>query len=328
MDLEKYKAQVGRFIKKTRKSKKMSQMKLITDERGFQIVSEKTLIEIEKGRKTPRPDTLDLLLSRLGKSMLDILADFEDDDLLHFENRVQEIRSLLNAKKYEQANSCYKQLESEDWYDRGNPKISQALLYLKAIIYGDLHRDPDLSLDTLLQSLEQTRPLALRSIAGQSPLDETYIRATVFSKREYLILVNISVCYADKNELEAAIRICNLIIASITSGSVEIDMREYILNHAYFIFAVTLLELGRYNESLEASNQGIELCEKNQTVQNLGCLYFHKGLALYCLGYIVAAFSCFTQSQMVYKVLHQDENVKFNKSYAKEVFGIEIYGKL
>ena len=43
MDIEKYKVEIGAYIKRTRKSKKMSQRELITDDDGFQIVSEKTL---------------------------------------------------------------------------------------------------------------------------------------------------------------------------------------------------------------------------------------------------------------------------------------------
>lgn len=323
MDIEKYKSQVGTFIKQTRQAQKMSQKELITDENGNQIVSEKTLIEIEKGRKAPRPDTLNLLLRKLSKSMLDILVEFENNDHLLFENRFQEIRSLIEGHKYEQAELCYKQLEAENWYDQKNPKIIQALLHLKAVIYADLYRETDLALDLCYESLMQTQPLAFKSETVPFQLDEEYIKATVLSKREYIILINIGVSYADKNELEAAIRICNNVIVSITGRPVEIEMRDFILNYVYFLLSDCLLGLERYHESLTVINQGIELCEKNQTVMNLGYLYFNKGIVLHFLGEPEAACMCFEQSQIIYKALNQQEFIDINKNYAKETYGIE-----
>jgi len=324
MDLEKYKAQVGNFIKETRQAQKMSQKQLITDENGHQIISEKTLIEIEKGRKVPRPDTLSLLLSKLGKSILDVLVLFEGNEQLHFENRVWEIRSLLRENTLDKANLYYEQLEAEDWYDRKNPKVIQALLYLKGALYHELYREPDLALEALGKGLEQTRPLIFRSRAGSLKLDEAYIEATSLTKMEYLLLLNIGILYADTDELEDAVRICRIIITSITGGLVELEMRDYILSHVYYILSDSLLGLKRYQESLTISNQGIELFEKVQTAKHLGWLYFNKGIALYCLCDEATALSCFKQSQMMFEALGQQEYIDLSKNYAKENFGIEI----
>jgi len=324
MDLEKYKAQVGKFIKETRKAQNMSQKKLITDKNGHQIISEKTLIEIEKGRKAARLDTLHLLLEKLGKSMLDVLVLFEDNNQLRFENRVWEIRSLIREDKLDKANLYYEQLESEDWYDRGNPKIIQSLLYLKAVIYGDLYEEPDLSLELLQKSLKQTRPLIFCAEAGTAQLDKAYIEATVMTEKEYLLLLNIGIYHSDMQDLEVSVRICNMIITSINSELVEADMRDSVLTNVYYILSDSLLGLKRYNESLTVSNQGIKLCEKIQTTRNLGWLYFTKGAALHCIGDAAAALSCFNQSQMIFNALDQQEHIDDGKKYAKENLGIEI----
>ena len=320
MDLEKYKVEVGRFIKETRQSQKISQKRLITDENGHQIISEKTLIEIEKGRKTPRPDTLNLLLQKLNKDMLDVLFLFEDNNRLRFENRVCEIRSLINEEKCEQANLYYKQLEAEDWYDRKNPKISQALLYLKGCIYGDLYKEADLSLELFQKSLKQTRPLIFHPETGQIQLDDS----TALTKIEYILLINIGIHYGDKDEMENAVRIFNIIIASVTSDAVDIEMRDSILNQVYFLLSDGLLNLERYHDALAIINQGIALCEKTQIAQNLGYLHYNKGITLYCLGDVVAAFVCFEQSKMVFKALNQQEHIDICKNYAKMDLGIDI----
>jgi transcriptional regulator with XRE-family HTH domain len=324
MDIEKYKAQVGAYIKKTRKAKKMSQRELITDDDGFQIVSEKTLIEIEKGRKAARPDTLNLLLRKLDKSMVDVLAEFENDGILRFENRAWEIHSLMLGGKNEQANSEYEQLDSENWYNRDDPKTAGMLLSLKAGILGDVSNEIDLALEAIQNHLLKTHPALFKSETTLMQLDEQYIEKTTLKKSEYLKLVNISILYADKDELETTVNLLSSIIISITDGLLEASFKASVLCQIYYILSYALLESGSYEDSLVAITHGIELCEQTQNAQNLGWLHFNKGIALTMLGNKESAKDCFSRAHTIFAAFMQDEYIEDSTNYAKEEFGIEL----
>jgi len=324
MDIEKYKAQIGAYIKRTRKARKMSQRELITDDEGFQIVSEKTLIEIEKGRKAARTDTLSLLLRRLDKSMLDILAELENDDVLRFENRAWEIYSLMLAGKNEQANSEYEQLEAEYRYNQDDPKTAGMLLSLKVSILGDLSNEPDLALEAMQNYLLKTHPSLFNSGIIPMQLDEQYIEKTTLTKAEYLKLVNISVFYIDKDELEVAVSLLNSIIASITNGLLEAGFKASMLCQIYYIFSYALLEAGRHEDSLAAITRGIEFCEQTQNAQNLGWLHFNKGIALYMLSNKEDADDCFSRAHTIFAAFMQNEYIEDSLNYAREEFGIEL----
>ena len=328
MNLEKYKTQVGNFIRESRHNLGISQRKLITDEQGDTIISEKTLIEIEKGRKAPRPDTLSILLRRLGKTMADVLVLFDDDieemKREEFEARVSEISKLIDASKLAEAHASYKTLVAENWYNHEDAKVKQDLLFLKGALFFDLFDEPELGLAVLERSLKQTRPLIVQSDSGRFGLNSSYIESHALTETEYLLIINIIIHYFDTDEMLMVKDMCQTIIYSLNHNQVERHLRDDIMNHTYSLLSECLLLLGDFEGAMEIANQGIGLCVSNQSYKNLGIHHYNKGAAIYKNGDTKAAFACFHKAVAICEALDLNDQLATIIENAREDFSLTI----
>ena len=76
MELHRYRKEIGALVRKFREEAGLTLQELINKEReDYALVSENTLLDLEKGKKIPKQEILDAILNALGITMQDLLLE-------------------------------------------------------------------------------------------------------------------------------------------------------------------------------------------------------------------------------------------------------------
>ena len=279
MDLEKYKEEIGEFVRKARKEKGIS-LQQFTER--YNIVAENTLIDLEKGRKVPKQEILDLVLNAIDKDMQDVWDEVGKDIQICLNDDLSKIDTLVLAYKYKEAKIIYDKLIKDKYYDSDNPRNKQSMAYYEGVFVSKIDKKPAQALKILKEGLSRRRP-GLFCLIGKNgkklnidKINYDNLKVTGLSYIDYRMLSSIANIQFELGFYEDSIELSYSIVSSLNTEQVDMFLRHRLLDLIYFNFSTHLMDVKRYEEALEICNLGIALSKKIKVTRFLADLYSNK----------------------------------------------------
>ncbi|QSX24195.1 helix-turn-helix domain-containing protein [Priestia megaterium] len=285
---------VGRLIKELRKKAGMTQKELAKD-----ICTQAQISNIEKGEQYPSSIVLYDICRKLDVDM-NYIFNLKNDMQTSYVGSIKEIiRKHIRNRDYDSVS--YVISREKDNYLFKDIENQQFLLWHEGICDYYVLKDKDKAISKLNDSLNLT-------IEPSKHCNE----------RESEILNSIAIIYSEEREFEKAIIYyekalkCNLLSSNLSSSIIKIRI--------LYGLSKCLTDMERYNESLEYSKQGKDLCVKNETNYLLGELIYQVGDNLIKLGNITLGLKYLKQSITLFEI---HDNYKFVEIVTLEKENIE-----
>lgn len=286
----------GQAIKDLRIKVGLSQKELASG-----ICTQAQISKIEKNNDIPSALLLNQLATKLGVDMNYFFEMQESHKVEYIKNSREYIRSLVRHRDYENLYSTILEEKKHPYYQE---KVNlQFLLWHEAICVHYIEKDADKALEMLYGAMLLTK-------------NKQY-----YTEQEIEMLNSIAIIETEnhlykKSEENFKIALENLKnIPQLTNPLIEIRM----------IYGLTklLTDTGRYLESLDYCNQGIELCKKLESLYALGELYYQCGSNFARMGERKKAIESFEQAINIFELQNNQLFVNLVKENQTELLGCD-----
>lgn len=298
---------VGEYLREMRTRRGYSQEAV-----SYNICTPATLSRIENGLQNPSKRMLDKLLERLGveTEIFDVFASEEE----------RSVEMLLKGMAHSIADSDFTKLEKyitllekENQKKKVNEK--QNLLWAKSVFLAKSGYPAKDVKDMLLEAIHMTLPL----FDGETP-----IRNNLLTFDEIMIINGIAIQYARQEYYLKALKLGywlkEYMEEKIENGTSKNEKYPTIV----YNISNWLGKIGRYEEVLEATEDGINYCIRNGNLLRLAQLLFNKACALAELNKSVEAKSFFTQSITLFEVTKQYDKAQKAIEWCNGKYNINV----
>jgi transcriptional regulator with XRE-family HTH domain len=326
MDLEKYRVEIGKFFKNRRHDMELTQLEVVgvNDDK---IMSNNALSEIEKGKRIPKRETLELLLLRLKTSYEEFEYEIYKETKVRLSNDIKEIGDLLLNYRIVEAKAMYYELQTRPYYNNQNPKNEQIFTFFEgAFLYG-IDKEPHKAIKMISKGLHIRRPKIFKAYNEdniQNEFNFKYIENTALYGIDYRMLNMIAIIMSGFKWYKEAVDLQESIIKSVKNTVININIKNEVLTAVYYNISNDLRDLKEYRKALMFCELGIDLCIKRKTTTVLGQLYSNKGEINGYLGDLKKAHYYFKLSYNQFIINKEPKLAERTKQGALKLFNLEI----
>ncbi|MDF2905477.1 MAG: hypothetical protein K0R34_798 [Herbinix sp.] len=237
---------LGDIVRMTRKSLSITQEQLADE-----ICSVETLSRIENGNQNPSRDVYELLMERMGRIR----------DRAYSLLSVSDLKVLEQMKLFEDYTRQYEFNKVDKVLDDIKKNIGNSILDKQFIMRGEtivnfyLKR---ISVDECLESYEKAIHLTIPKYGTIS------LANWPLSYNEALLLINISIAYAKKDDYHKAIGVIKEVYYALKQSYVEEQQRVLLqvilINNLSKWYGL----IGNHEEAINFANEGIQICKKSK----------------------------------------------------------------
>lgn len=251
---------LGAIIKARREALELSQEDLADG-----ICSVPTLSRIENGERMPTKNHFEMLMQRLGYSVMSLDFFTDDRDFLSYELRFRITQEYV-TRNYAEAKRLVQELK-EILVEP--TKIDEQFLILQEILLNEEKYTNEQQLEMCERAFQLTCP----------KYKKNYI-PKVLSYEEIILLNNIAICYGRQGNYARAIAIFKAVKAYYENRVTSVD--EALRTEPMILYNLSkYLGLnGQYDECIEVCDLGIRLARKTGRCTELGETLFNRGWAL------------------------------------------------
>ena len=316
------------YIRKCREEKGISQVEMAegNGETAY-ICSTRAYSNIENGKIIPRLDQIIGFLKKVGKTIRDATEEMEKEEVIRFNNAVEEISKIIQKGAYDEARSAYLALLSENYYAKGLTRYKQPLMMLDAIINKHSEEETVASnkraLKGLKDALRLTRPELMRGSREKLQV-EIISSAHDYTLIEYQILCNIAELKSVLKKREHAVEIYEAILHSLEYERVDMFVRKRIDALACFNLSNILIVEGEWARALEIIDRGLERELYFQSARVTGKLFANKAEVYMHIGDIEKSQKMFSYACNYFVMINEEKNAERIKKYVLKTFGVSI----
>ncbi len=237
---------LGDIVRMTRKSLSITQEQLCDE-----ICSVETLSRIENGSQNPSRDVYELLMERMGRIR----------DRAYSLLSVSDLQVLEKMKLFEDYARQYEFYKASEVLNDIKMNIGNSILDKQFIIRGEtivyfyLNK---ISVDNCLENYEKAIRLTIPRYGSIS------LANWPLSYNEALLLINISIAYAEKEEYLKAIEVVKQVYYALRQSYVEEQQRVLL----QIILTCNLSKwyglIGNHEEAINIANEGVQICKKSK----------------------------------------------------------------
>lgn len=284
---------IGTAIKNLRKKAGLSQRELAHD-----ICTQAQISKIEKNNEIPSAFILYKIANRLGVDM-NYFFEVNETPRIDYVNDTKDIiRELKRERNYKRIFEIVKSEKENPLFQKSKDK--QFLYWHEAICIHYLENKPKEAIDLLKKALYLT-----------------YSNSKVYLiENEIEILNSIAIIQKDMKLYEEAEK--NF---KVGLNVLKFRPKPNSLLKVRLLYGLSKLitELGRYDESLRYSKDGIRICKKKETLYLLGELLYQCGENSAKLGRIQKAEFYFDKAIQVFDIQENHKFIKLVRQYRKEI---------
>jgi len=300
--------QVGSLIKDLRTRKGIKQ-----EELAYGIMDRTALSKIERGLAMPSKTNLDTLLERLGYTphlTAEILMTAEEVEIQKMKNNLQAYVSQL---RFEEADILIERLEQNKNFHI-NKLNKQWLLHMKAGNEMQKGKAEEENYDLIIEALRLTLP----------NFSEDKIKNYHLSVQEIRLLIALAHFHYINSNLDNAI-------------AINFQLKMYFDNRVFDVFkkgqyfpqvlsnlASFLCDAKRFDEVLDITNYGIQICKETSWFYFLPDLSWSKAESLFELGQLEESRAMVKDIYHTYSLFERHYEKKLFKKYAEETLGVQF----
>lgn len=251
---------LGEVIRRYRKELKISQEKLSEG-----ICSVATLSRIENGERLPNKANFDAFMQRMGQSgeLYDAFISAQDFEI---HEKKFHIRQLILKEDFEGASQTLDELEMLIRDDIEENKLHKQFVQYMRVITENKGK---LTLDSL-EKLESAIKITLKNYG------KTKIYNYLLTYDEIVILNNIAVAYGENEQKNKAIQIYGELKEYMEDNYINSEEKMRMYPSILYNLSKYLGLAGRYQESIDICDLGIESLNKYGRVKPLSSLLYNK----------------------------------------------------
>ncbi len=237
---------LGDIVRMTRKSLSITQEQLCDE-----ICSVETLSRIENGNQNPSRDVYELLMERMGRIR----------DRAYSLLSVSDLKVLEQMKLFEDYARQYEFNKADEILDDIKKNIGNSILDKQFVIRGETIVNFYLNKISVDECLDNYKKALLLTIPKY---DSISLANWPLSYNEALLLINISIAYAEKADHFKAIEVAKEVYYALRQSYVEEQQR--VLLQIILISNLSKLYglIGNHEEAINIANEGIQICKKNK----------------------------------------------------------------
>jgi len=260
----------GSIVRHLRTSAKMSQETLAE----LIGVHTTTISRIENDETGASVKLRDIIFEKFGIDKSNILAFFPTIKEIEFAKYKDKIDELMLNREFNEASFLLDKLEKNK--NLSSKSLNkQYILYVKAILCRDKNPKSGQIYNLLKQSMKQ-------SIKN---FEEKNMPYYYYSNQDINVLNLMSVNCAENDNLQGAIEILKSLKKSIDDNYIDNNFKGRHLPAIIYNITKLLIEIERYEESLNLCNEGIDICISTRYFFVLPLLTFNKIDILSILGH-------------------------------------------
>ena len=191
----------------------------------------------------------------------------------------KQIKRLVRDEDYKAAEELLAVFEKSPLSTALN--VQQFIIETKVKINPSL--PPQEAIETLTKAIQMSN----------SKFDESKVAEYRLTYNEINILISLAGKYSKMGDLDRAIALTKAIIAGREASNTTEEDRGHVFPALMSNLSTMLGKAGRYEESLEVSEQGIKICRKYGRLNHISVLLYNTACSLQALG----------EEEHVYKVL-------------------------
>ncbi len=251
---------LGAIIKARREALELSQEDLADG-----ICSVPTLSRIENGERMPTKNHFEMLMQRLGYSVMSLDFFTDERDFLSYELRLRITHEYM-AHNYAEAKRLLEELKG---VLTEPTRIDEQYLLLEEVLLNEEKYTNEQKLEMCERAFQLTCP----------KYKKNYI-PKVLSYEEIILLNNIAIYYGRQGNYARAITIFKAVKAYYENHVVSVE--EALRTEPMILYNLSkYLGLnGQYDECIEVCDLGIRLARKTGRCNSLGKTLFNRGWAL------------------------------------------------
>lgn len=318
---EHYQRAFGKFIKKARIERKMTQVELSwNEEESREICSVRELQYIEKGEGKVKPVLMEQLMERLGIDLKEWEKEVDREIKGRFDNAFDRIERDLVKKRYEKAREGYQGLIEQTYYPKKRAYYRQHLGYLEVSIEKDEDGQKQEAIEGLRKILKISKP-ALFLKDGRVNIE--YLASNICTLIEYRMLNLLSTKLTQEEAPSDSKAVTEALISSLKLELVEIGIKRKLLPGACFNLSNDLFDVGAYEEMLEVCREGIEVGLGGGLLEVIPYLKYNEGKALWYLGRKEGAFIKFKGARDLFLALEEPHNADHIEEITAEKYRMD-----
>jgi len=300
--------QVGALIKDLRLRKGIKQ-----EELAFGIMDRTALSKVERGLSMPSKTNLDALLERLDYTSsltAEILMTTEEIEIEKLKN---ELFVYSTQFRFEEAGELVEKLETSKQFQ--NNKIHQQwLLQLRISHFLQTGRHSEEVYQLIMKALELTLP----------NFSIHKIKDYLLSRQEICLLIPLSQFHNLNGNVTEAITIHRHLKSFFDEKVVDVIKKGQLYPQVLSNLASYLCDIENYEEVLNVTAEGIELCRKTNYFYCLPDLYWSKTEALFGLGLLTESKETAKTVYNAYTLFERTYEKELFKKYAEETLGVQF----
>lgn len=306
---------LGEYIRQRRLDMGLTQAQLCEG-----ICEPATISRLENGQQTPNRNTINALLQRLGlpdDRYFALLNDHEVEikaledeilaDTIRYRRASAEERPAIRARALEKLSELENIAEPDD-------KITQQYILHSMASLGTPER-----LYTLAEQIELLMK-AIRLTIPRFELDE--IGAFYYSLDESRIISQIANAYGKAGQGEKSADIFKQLLEYVEAHDKELTKYAGHLCLITTNYAITLGELGRYDEAIELANKGWKTCIEYGHYQFLGSFIAILAESHFFKNNFAESIKFYHQACYIYDAVGDKRNLAIMRKEMKEHLGL------
>lgn len=276
------------------------------------ICSVPTLSRIENGERMPTKEHFEMLIQRLGYSNTSLDSYVDEKDFTKHELKYQ-LRQAIILQKSDDAAKLLRMLENT--VSDPTPIDQQFFMLYQILIHPNKYTEQE-QLKIFETALRLTCP---KYTEGHFPL--------LLSYEEIILANNIAICYFYSNDQEQAVKLLYELKKHYENKVA--NQEEALRTQPMVLYNLSkfLGILGRYEESIEISSQGIRLSKETGRCSLLGMLLYNKAWAIVKQGdpsNFENAKKLVKEAFYMSKILQQTSSTEHYQMFYLETFGESI----
>ncbi len=237
---------LGDIVRMTRKSLSITQEQLCDE-----ICSTETLSRIENGSQNPSRDVYELLMERMGRIR----------DRAYSLLSVSDLKVLEQMKLFEDYTREYEFNKADEVLDDIKKNIGNSILDNQFVLRGETIVNFYLNKISVDECLDNYKKALLLTIPKYGSIS---LANWPLSYNEALLLINISIAYAEKEDYFKAIEVVKEVYYALKQSYVEEQQRVLLQVILISNLSKWYGLIGNNEEAINIANEGIHICKKNK----------------------------------------------------------------
>jgi len=303
------------IIRELRKAKGLTQEQLAEG-----ICSRSTITMIEQGKRKPDWFTFSNIMKKLEVDPTQYFSDIASEDEIHIYNQINIANKLIGLFDYEGLKAELEKIEKDERFTHGLGY--QVLLGYRSIFYSqEKYMDIDLAFKYSMEYIRLFRP----------NFEIEKIPDYFLSDNDIKAINRLATAYNSSGDNEKAIAIRYMLLENFEKNykvDIENSLRDTYIFTISNIARALVEEVGRYEESIQMVDKGMEMLKGSENVKAYIRLLYHKAYALMYLNRTQEGEEHFKRCLMFSYALGEsapsDMKVEYHKDYFKKIFGYEL----